>query len=114
MMIKDYISRLRMFSRDVRLLLVTSALLGFAVWGGIYAVLLNLYLLRLGYGPRFIGLVNSTGMLTVGVFALPVGVISARVGVRRMLIASAVLSGIGFVALPFAELAPEVSARHCF
>jgi len=105
--VKDYVDKLRMLSRDVRLMLVASALLGFAVWGGIYGVLLNLYLLRLGCGPRFIGLVNSTGMLTVGVFALPVGVISARVGVRRMLIASAVLSGIGFVALPFAELAPR-------
>jgi hypothetical protein len=67
-------------------LLVTSVLVGFAVFGGIYAVLLNLYPLRLGYGARFIGLINGAGPVSAGVFSLPVGVISERAGMRRMLI----------------------------
>jgi MFS family permease len=105
-MLKDYWSKLRMLSRDAWLLLATSALLGFTVFGGIYTVLLNLYLLRLGYGARFIGLVNGIGLLTTGVFSLPIGVLSERVGKRRMLIASMGLAAIGFVALPCAEWAP--------
>ena len=51
-MFKEYVSKLRLLSRDIWLLLATSALLGFTVFGGIYSVLLNLYLLRLGYGDR--------------------------------------------------------------
>ena len=40
---------------------VAVALVGFALDGGIYSVLLNLFLLRLGYGPEQIGLVNAAG-----------------------------------------------------
>jgi len=104
-MVEDYLNRLRMLSRDVRLFLISAALLGFTVSGGIYTVLLNLYLLRLGYGTRFIGLINGAGLLS-GLFSLPIGVISERVGMRHMLIASMGLVAIGFVALPCAELAP--------
>jgi MFS family permease len=95
-----------MLSRNARLLLTTSTLLGFTVFGGIYTVLLNLYLLRLGYGARFIGLINGVGLLSSGLFSVPVGIISERAGIRRMLIVSMILAGIGFVALPCAELAP--------
>ena len=45
----DYLKTLRRFNRNVRLLFVANAILGF-VFFGIYALLLNLYLLRLGYG----------------------------------------------------------------
>lgn len=105
-MLKDYFFKLRMLSRDARLLLATSVLLGFTVFGGIYTVLLNLYLLRLGYETRFIGLINGVGLLSSGLFSLPVGIISERVGGRRMLIVGMTLAAIGFVALPCAELAP--------
>ncbi len=96
----DYFARLRLITRDVRLLLASSALVGFSSWGGIYSVLLNLYLLRSGYGPRYIGLINGTGMLTVAAFSLLAGVISVRVGVRRMLIIGMSCAAFGFVALP--------------
>jgi MFS family permease len=104
MMLKDYFSRLRVLSRDARLFLVTSVLVGFTVFGGVYTVLLNLYLLRLGYGARFIGLVNGVGMLSSAVFSLPIGVISERAGTRRMLIASMMLAATGFVAFPLVEV----------
>ena len=55
-MVAAYWRALRLFSRDVHFYLITAALIGFTVFGGIYAVLLNLYLLRLGYGPPFVGL----------------------------------------------------------
>jgi len=105
-MLKDYFFRLRMLSRDARLALVSSALVGFTVIGGIYTVLLNLYLLRLGYGARFIGLINGAGFLCIAVFSLPIGVISERAGMRRMLIAAMGPAAIGFVALPLVEFAP--------
>ena len=46
---------LSLFNRDVRLVLFSQALIGFTIFGGVYTVLLNLYLLRLGYGPQMIG-----------------------------------------------------------
>jgi len=103
--VKDYLRKLRMLSRDARLLLASSTLWGFAVYGGIYAVLLNLYLLRLGYGARFIGLINGVGLLSSGLFSVPVGVVSERVGMRRMLILGMILGTAGFVALPCTEFA---------
>ena len=54
----DYLKTLRRFNRNVRLLFVANAILGF-VFFGIYALLLNLYLLRLGYGLEDIGLFSA-------------------------------------------------------
>ena len=66
-----YLHVLRDFNRDVRLYLITTMLIGLTVDGGVYTVLFNLYLLRLGYGPEFIGLVNGSGMLLFASSACP-------------------------------------------
>ena len=99
-----YLHVLRDFNRDVRLYLVTTMLIGLTVDGGVYTVLFNLYLLRLGYGPEFIGLVNGSGMLLFALFCLPAGTLSGRLGNRRMMIAGLSLLLIGCGLLPFAEL----------
>ena len=57
-MIAAYRDALRGAHRNTRLMLSISALLGFTIDGGIYSVLLNLYILRLNFGPEFVGLVN--------------------------------------------------------
>src|SRR3712207_5264374 len=105
-MAATYLGALRLFSRDVRLFLVTSLLIGFCVFGGIYAVLLNLYLLRLGYGPPFVGLVNAAGLLAVAAFSLPAGAIGGWWGNRHMMIAGLVLVVVGDGLLPLAEFVP--------
>ena len=66
-MVTTYIHTLRLFNRDVRLYLISAALIGFTFLG-IYAVLFNLYLLRLGYGPEFIGTVNGVSQLGFALF----------------------------------------------
>ena len=101
-----YLEKLRLFNRDVRLYLITAALLGFTVIGGIYPVLLNLYLLRLGYGPEFIGLVNAAFMLAFGGFCLPAGALGGRWGIRRMMTAGLCLTVAGCGLLPLAEFTP--------
>jgi len=53
--------------------------MGFTAWGGLFATLFNLYLLRLGYGPEVIGRINGIGSLAFGVLCLPAGG-SGRVG----------------------------------
>lgn len=82
----SYLNTLRLFSREARLYLVTAGLIGFTIFGGIYTTLLNLYLLRLGYGPEFIGLVNAVGLFGLAIFSLPAGMLGDRWGVRRMMI----------------------------
>ena len=85
-MTTTYLQRLRGFSRDVRLFLVTSLLTVFCFMG-VYLVLFNLYLVRLGYGPEFIGLANAAGLLVYGVSSLAGGEIGRRWGSRRGMIA---------------------------
>ena len=99
-----YLHVLRDFNRDVRLYLVTTMLIGLTVDGGVYTVLFNLYLLRLGYGPEFVGLVNGSGMLVFALCCLPAGTLSGRFGNRRMMILGLTLLTIGCGLLPFAEL----------
>ena len=99
-----YLHVLRDFNRDVRLYLITTMLIGLTVDGGVYTVLFNLYLLRLGYGPEFVGLVNGAGMLVFALICLPAGTFGGRWGNRRMMIVGLSLLVIGCGLLPFAEL----------
>ena len=93
---------LRLFSRDLRLFLVSAILVSLA-WDGIRAVLLNLYLLRLGYGQEFVGLVNGVGALAFALWCPPAGAMGTRWGSRKMLIAGVSLLTAGFWLLPLAE-----------
>ena len=105
-MVATYLNAFRLFSRDARLFLVTSFLIGFTVFGGIYTFLLNLYLLRLGFGPEFVGLVNAVGSLGLALFALPAGAVGTRWGSRRTMIAGLALVALGNTFLPLAEFVP--------
>ena len=87
---------------------VAVALVGFAIDGGIYSVLLNLFLLRLDYGPEQIGLINAAGTLTFALACLPAGVIGARWGSRQSMLLGLVLMSAGSLLLPLADLlAPQ-------
>ena len=93
------------FSGQARLFL--SVLVGMAlVVDGIYAVLLNLYLLRLGYGTEFIGLVNAAGLLTFAAASLPAGILGGRYSNSTMMKLGASLSALGAICLPMAETLP--------
>ena len=93
-------------NRDVRLYVLASGLIGFTIFGGIDTVILNLYLLRLGYDPRFIGWVNATGALTSTLVALPAGLLGFRAGRRHMMMTGMALLAIGMGALPVVEYMP--------
>ena len=88
-----------MIRREACLCLIAQASLGFSYFG-IYAVLLNLYLLRLGYGLGFISLVNAAGQLSFAVCSLSAGLGSQRYGNRRVMILGMCLNLLGFGLLP--------------
>lgn len=101
-------SKISAFSSQARMFLFV--LVGMAlVVDGIYAVLLNLYLLRLGYGTEFIGLVNAAGLLSFAAASLPAGILGGRYSNTRMMKMGAALSALGAVCLPMAEALPGAS-----
>ncbi len=110
----DYLAAVRLFSRDIRYFLLSVALNGFAFFG-IYALLFNLYLLRLGYDTAFIGLVNAVGPLALAFGSLPSGVLSRRIGSRRALLSGYLLMGVTVLLLPLGEgfVQPWQAAGFC-
>lgn len=104
-MIKSYLHTLRLFSRDMRLYLTANTITSIA-YVGIYVMLFNLYLLRLGYGPEFIGLINAAAQLGVAAFSLVAGLLGRRWGSRRMLIAGLSVATTGLGLVPLAEFIP--------
>ena len=98
-----------MFNRDVRLVLFSQALIGFTIFGGVYTVLLNLYLLRLGYSPQLIGQVNAAGALSFALLSMPAGLLGDRWGSRLSMIIGMGLSALGFGLLPLGEFIPLAS-----
>lgn len=102
---RDYWDNIRLFNRNVRWFLAATAIHGF-VFFGIYSLLLNLYLIRLGYESEFIGVVNGIGPLMLALFSLPAGVVSRRYGGRRVMMGGYVVTAVSLGLLPLAALVP--------
>jgi MFS family permease len=106
-----YWQKLRLLNRDARLYLASRTLLGLAVRGGVYSVVLNLYLLRLGYGPELIGLVNGASSVMTALLSLPLGALGSRPERRPWSTLQAMLAGLlldlaGYGAVPLTESLP--------
>ena len=102
---RAYYHALQQLNRDVRIYLLTAVLCGFTL-SGVYSVLLNLYLLRLGYDPSFIGTVNAAGQAAFIFLSIPAGAMGQRWGTRRLIIAGIASYFVGYAMLPLAEFAP--------
>jgi MFS family permease len=96
--------RVRRVPLAAALYLFAALLVGFAIDGGVAAVLTNLYLLRLGFGPALIGIVNAAGTITFALASLPAGALGERWGAQRSLVAALALMVAGSAALPLADL----------
>lgn len=103
-MIQDW-RAMRGVGKNVWLMMAVFALNGFAYFG-IQAVLLNLYLLRLGYNAEFIGTLIGFGQLIWALMALPAGAIGRRWGTRPALMIWQGLHTIGLSVVLLAELLP--------
>lgn len=96
----EYLRRFGRFRRNARLYLVSNALSG--VTTGIFLVLYNLYLVALGYGADFIGLILLVGTLGAGLAIFPAGWCVDRFGGKAILIWSSLLiavAGMGLLLL---------------
>lgn len=110
-MLTDYLGIIRTFNRNILLYLTATAILGFALDGGVYSVIFNLYLLRLGYGPEFIGQINSAGLTTFALASLPAGALAGRFPARIVMTLGLALMVAGAIFLPLAELLAPANPR---
>jgi len=99
-------NRLKQAPPAVWFYLVGVFAMGFTIDGGIYSVLQNLYLLRLGYGPEFIGVYNSAGLFVFAMLSLPIGSIR-RWSSRRLLLTGLSFVWIGMLAIPMSQWVAE-------
>lgn len=93
--ITTYLRSIRLIRREASLCLIAQASLGFSYFG-IYAVLFNLYLLRLGYDLSYISSINATGHFVFAISSLVVGLSFNRRGNRQ-----AMILGMGLILLAF-------------
>jgi MFS family permease len=101
----SYWQALRAFSPSLRRFLIGFPI-NVIVPFGIIAVLMNLYLLRLGFDVRFIGLMIGAGQLVWAAAAIPAGMFSIRIGLRNGIILGQVLSGLGLALILLVETQP--------
>src|SRR5437868_10520665 len=88
----NYIQQFGHFQRNARLYLISNALSGITT--GILLVLYNLYLISLGYGPDFVGLVLFVGTIGAGIAIFPAGLCVVRFSGKAILILSNLLIGL--------------------
>ena len=72
----------------------------------LFSLLYNLYLLRLGYQENFIGQLAGLFPLASGLFAIPTGIISDRIGRKPFLFATALILGFSQLGLCLITHAP--------
>jgi MFS family permease len=90
--------------------LISQASLGFCYFG-IYAVLLNLYLLRLDYSLKYISLVNAAGQLTFALSSPLAGIAGRRWNNRKVMVLGMSLNLVGFGLLPLLKFkSPHLEA----
>ncbi|MCX5744509.1 MAG: MFS transporter [Proteobacteria bacterium] len=78
-------------------------------YSGVYIIIFNLYLLRLGYDANFIGLLLGAGILTQSVSAYAIGHLGRTVGPRPQLIAGSIICMVGLTGLCVTDLLPQVA-----
>jgi MFS family permease len=88
--IAGYLATVRGFSANARLFLMYALLSGLGT--GVWNVMFNLYLLRLGYSTVFVGLFWMVDMLFHGLFAFPAGLIGDKIGRRRTFILATIFA----------------------
>ncbi|MGD2247718.1 MAG: MFS transporter [Candidatus Methanofastidiosia archaeon] len=87
--ITDYIKRLQSFSKNSKIVLFSYALtrVGF----GVFWVILNLYILELGFSTKFLGTFISSHLVASAIFLIPGGAVSDWIGRKKTLLLSIAL-----------------------
>ncbi|MDL2248593.1 MFS transporter [Tyzzerella sp. OttesenSCG-928-J15] len=93
--IKNYISKIKMFSKNASRFIITHFLIQIML--GIFSTIMNVYLLKMGFSKSFIGTYMAYSTIASAVFSVPIGVISDRIGHKKVCIAAALILIVGTV-----------------
>lgn len=95
--LKEYIRTICGFHGNVKLLLLRSFII--CLYTGIYGILFNLYILNLGYGADFLGLVLSMHVLASSATSIPAGVLCDRFDKKKLMVIAGLFSTLTAVPL---------------
>ena len=102
-MVATYWGNVRLFSRDAWVAIAIWMVIGLCL-DGIFSVLLNLYLLRLGYDAQFVGLANGVSLAVGALWSPLAGAAGSRWGLRQALLAGMIVYAGGLTLVSLAEL----------
>lgn len=99
--------RLKMppFGREAKLYIISQSLLA-ASYLGVHNLLKTLFVLRLGFGPEYVGLYNALGAMTYSLMGIPNGWLGRRFGPRRILLVGTSIVVVGLCLIPLTESMP--------
>lgn len=96
-----YIDEVTHLSSGVRRFIASEALLGIAI--GLYALVFNLHLLDIGFDEAGIGKITSMGTLIIGIFSIPIGLLTNYFGRKKLLVSGLTFMGIGYLGIGFGQ-----------
>ncbi len=105
-MLNTYINKFRDFNHELRVLLLSTVLVGFTLFGILFT-LFNIYMLRLGFNTQAIGQVNGIGWLTYAIICVPSGMLARRVSLNQVIVVGLALMGASFALLSFSGFFAE-------
>ena len=108
--IQNYIGNVKKFQPNARLYLVNVIITGLAM--GVFRLLLNFYVLSLGYDAALLGRLITTSSLTALVVALPMGYLADFLGRKYSLVFGGVFIGISIFGLVLFPTAPMFYAMN--
>ncbi len=88
-LVRDYVDHVKLFSRNTRLYLIGSFLMGINFT--VFNLLLNLYLKEFGFAEGNIGLVLSSRAVGMAVMAIPAAILLSRVRLKPILLVTSFL-----------------------
>ena len=95
--LREYIRTICGFHPNVKLLLLRSFVI--CLYTGIYGILFNLYILNLGYGADFLGLVLSSHVLASSAMSVPAGILCDRFDKKKLMVLAGLCSTLAAVPL---------------
>ncbi len=98
-LISEYTSRLKAFSPNARLYLLSVIISGAAI--GVFRLLFNFYVLSLGFDEALLGTMITTYNLAALIAALPMGYLADLLGRKRSLLIAYTLESLSIIGIVF-------------
>jgi MFS family permease len=102
--VNDYLSKVKAFHTNARLYLVSVIITGVSM--GIFRLLLNFYVLSLGFDEALLGRLITTSSLSALIVALPIGYLADIFGRKRSLLLAGLMISLSIAGMVIWPLVP--------